>query len=367
MGKRRNRNKKNKQQEAPLSTPSPSPSSNLYGSGGDYRYYDYEGYANYWYRDASDGEWKQKYDTKAELEVKYANHPRIYLGYGSNLNVVQMQERCPTAMPLCAGHLNDYALEFSGVCTAEPRPGERCPIAAWQLEPRDIAALDRYEGYPSNYGKRMAKMAIMGEQQDCFFYVLNRPYELETPFTFYYETVEEGYNDWGLDITFLEDALDRAWDQELIAAQGKSGAREAHAERAASELTTHPALLGSSEFEVSSDPEPDIDTFEDCVICGERLPIAFMFEVEEDGVGQGWICCECEPYMRHVPGMTIKDEFSDDPWYCGISHRKTWRDEGEDLLSSDLDADAPAPQDADFIDSELDYSGSYWKDSAVAY
>ena len=34
---------------------------------------------------------------RLEIRKKYKNHPRYYFAYGSNLNLKQMETRCPTA------------------------------------------------------------------------------------------------------------------------------------------------------------------------------------------------------------------------------------------------------------------------------
>lgn len=143
-------------------------------------------------------------------EVKYADHPRIYVGYGSNHNVLQMQARCATAMPVGAGMMPDTRLVFAGVLTVEHVEGETCPVSLWRVKARDIAALDRYEGYPHLYGKRYTHVTVDGERQAAFYYVMNNWTE-SPPSGFYYQTCAEGYRDFGLPISYLEAARDRSW------------------------------------------------------------------------------------------------------------------------------------------------------------
>jgi len=141
-----------------------------------------------------------------DLEAKYAAHPRFYVGYGSNHNVLQMQARCATAMPVVGGVLPDKRLVFAGVLTVEPCKGRSTPVSIWHVEPGDIAALDRYEGYPRLYGKRYAHATVDGERVATFYYVLNDPYTEHPPSPFYYATVEEGFNEWGFDQEVLRTA-----------------------------------------------------------------------------------------------------------------------------------------------------------------
>jgi len=145
-----------------------------------------------------------------DLAKKYADHPRYYVGYGSNHNVVQMQARCATAMPLAGGMLPGQRLVFARVLTVEPCEGRSTPVSIWRVEPADIAALDRYEGFPRMYSKRYAHATVKGERVATFYYVLNPPYTETPPPPHYYETCAEGYSDWGFDLAYLETSREEA-------------------------------------------------------------------------------------------------------------------------------------------------------------
>ena len=56
---------------------------------------------------------------------------RLYIAYGSNLNLEQMAFRCPTAKVVGKSELKDYELLFRGgrrgaVATVEPKQGVLC-------------------------------------------------------------------------------------------------------------------------------------------------------------------------------------------------------------------------------------------------
>lgn len=58
---------------------------------------------------------------------------RLYVAYGSNLNVEQMKYRCPTAKVYGMGILKDYKLLFKGTphnayLTIEAAAGSRVPV-----------------------------------------------------------------------------------------------------------------------------------------------------------------------------------------------------------------------------------------------
>jgi len=143
-----------------------------------------------------------------------ATHPRLYLGYGSNMDVLQMQRRCVDAMPVGRGLLHDHELVFAGVLTVEPKKGASVPVAIWRVSLADIAKLDRYEGYPRNYGKRYIHVTLDGERQVAFYYYLAHSYGVAPPWPGYYQTCRTGYADFRLDPAPLNEALDRAREAE---------------------------------------------------------------------------------------------------------------------------------------------------------
>jgi len=145
-----------------------------------------------------------------DLHPVPATHPRLYLGYGSNMDVLRMQGRCADAMPVGAGLLPDYELVFAGVLTVEPKEGATVPVSIWSVSLADIGRLDRYEGYPRLYGKRYVHITLDGARRLAFYYTLNQPYSLSPPWPGYYETCRAGYDDFRLDPAPLIAALDRA-------------------------------------------------------------------------------------------------------------------------------------------------------------
>lgn len=87
---------------------------------------------------------------------------KIYLAYGSNLNLEQMERRCPHARLLGYTYLPDTRLVFRGsksgsylsiepALEGEPR---KTPCGVFRIEPSDEKMLDIYEGYPEFYYKQ---------------------------------------------------------------------------------------------------------------------------------------------------------------------------------------------------------------------
>jgi hypothetical protein len=138
---------------------------------------------------------------------------KLYIAYGSNLNLPQMVQRCPTAEVVGASEVKDYALLFRGgrngaVATIEPCEGASVPVLLWKITPRDEEALDIYEGYPRFYDKQVIELPLDGETISAMVYVMTPGYRLGYPSEFYYNTIREGYENAGFDPAVLERAVD---------------------------------------------------------------------------------------------------------------------------------------------------------------
>lgn len=78
----------------------------------------------------------------------------LYFAYGSNMDPVQMRERCPGSRALGAAHLPGWRLTFTrdspawggGVGHIEAAPGDDVWGVLWELTDEDLASLDEYEG-----------------------------------------------------------------------------------------------------------------------------------------------------------------------------------------------------------------------------
>ena len=84
-----------------------------------------------------------------------------YFAYGSNMNHRQMEERCPGARFLKCAYLEDFRFVYDGyhekrrgaVANVIKAPGGKVWGALFEMDEKHLAALDRYEGYPSQYGR----------------------------------------------------------------------------------------------------------------------------------------------------------------------------------------------------------------------
>ena len=145
---------------------------------------------------------------------------KYYLAYGSNLNIAQMQFRCPDAMIVGTAVIPDYELLFKGSLTGayltiEPKQGAQVPVGVWEVSLTDEFRLDRYEGFPSFYYKREMRIPVKDirtgktKLRDAFVYIMHEDRKLGVPTDMYVRTCIEGYLDFGFDTDFLLAAYDR--------------------------------------------------------------------------------------------------------------------------------------------------------------
>ena len=137
---------------------------------------------------------------------------RLYVAYGSNLNIRQMKYRCPGAKLYGTGVIDDYELQFKGqphgaFATIAPKEGASVPVAVWDISEKNEQALDRYEGYPSHYFKQNVPVQLDGEEVNAMVYIMNLRMGFGMPSPYYYQTVYDGYNDCGLDTDVLDKAV----------------------------------------------------------------------------------------------------------------------------------------------------------------
>lgn len=137
---------------------------------------------------------------------------KIYLAYGSNLNLEQMARRCPTAQVLGPTKLRGYKATFRGmdggaVMNIERDAAGIVPVLLWEIEPDDEVALDRYEGFPRLYRKEIVTVTFKGEWVKAMVYIMNDGPPLGMPGNGYYYIIQQGYQEAGFDIGILHRAI----------------------------------------------------------------------------------------------------------------------------------------------------------------
>ena len=155
----------------------------------------------------------------------------LYFAYGSNINLDQMDYRCPDATVIGPVTLENYELLFrgSGVATIGPKEGGTVHGLLWQLTPDCERSLDRFEGFPHLYNKEPVTVRdAQGQEFTVMAYVMTERYRTPAiPPASYYHGIEEGYRQNGLPVP----ALKKAWENAVREVYAETSRTNAAASR----------------------------------------------------------------------------------------------------------------------------------------
>lgn len=139
---------------------------------------------------------------------------KIYIAYGSNMDLEQMAYRCPDAELIGKGKIKNFRLMFKGslsgnYATIEPEKNFEVPVLLWKISAADEKKLDRYEGFPNFYYKKEIEVETEdGEKIFGMVYIMHEERTLGLPTEFYYEILLQAYLKFGFDEKILNDALE---------------------------------------------------------------------------------------------------------------------------------------------------------------
>jgi len=135
-----------------------------------------------------------------------------YVSYGSNMNVEQMAYRCPNTKIYGNGKVKGWKLVFNyhADIIETGKESDSVPVVVWELDNKnDEKRLDRYEGYPTYYVKRIIPVVMdNGKKIRAMVYVMNDFHKgIYPPTQLYFDGILEGYHTNGIDTKPLFDAL----------------------------------------------------------------------------------------------------------------------------------------------------------------
>lgn len=135
----------------------------------------------------------------------------LYVAYGSNMNIGQMEHRCPQSKVIGNGKMNGWKLIFNihaDIIQTNNKEDE-VPVVIWDIHDEDWRMLDIYEGFPSYYTKEIVEVITdNGEKVHAIVYIMTEERKgICLPFKTYYDTVKQGYMDNGIDLEYLYNAL----------------------------------------------------------------------------------------------------------------------------------------------------------------
>jgi gamma-glutamylcyclotransferase (GGCT)/AIG2-like uncharacterized protein YtfP len=100
----------------------------------------------------------------------------------------------------------------AGVANITHATGHIVPGALWEITDTDLVALDKYEGYPSLYGRNNDFEVTLpnGDKIEVLTYFMVSyklgALPLSIPSEMYFNIIKEGYNDFGLSLYYLAEA-----------------------------------------------------------------------------------------------------------------------------------------------------------------
>ena len=142
----------------------------------------------------------------------------LYFAYGSNINLEQMEHRCPDALLVGPVTLENYELQFRGHGFATVAPKESSVVHGlmWKLPPTSEQTLDYYEGYPRHYIKETVTVQTAdGLKIPVMAYIMAEPMcrQPALPSPYYYRAIQQGFEANGLPVESLEEAWNRTIDE----------------------------------------------------------------------------------------------------------------------------------------------------------
>lgn len=145
---------------------------------------------------------------------------RYYLAYGSNLNIKQMDRRCPGARVVGTAEIRGYELLFKGSHTGAYLTIGRCeggivPAGVWAVDEKEEESLDWFAGCPNFYYKTNMTVSVKHldgkiESAECFVYIMHEDRVFGVPALQYVHTCLEGYKDFGFNEEFLSEAAKKS-------------------------------------------------------------------------------------------------------------------------------------------------------------
>lgn len=129
----------------------------------------------------------------------------LYFAYGSNLDVVSMQNRCPQARVLSPGCLKGFRLAFTwhstgwGCGVADVVESEQDEVwgIVYSISTSDLDALDRYEGYPTCYGRSQTTIQTRDTTLDnVWVYTVCKKGDFVSPSRMYLDIMKSACTDY---------------------------------------------------------------------------------------------------------------------------------------------------------------------------
>ena len=123
----------------------------------------------------------------------------LYFAYGANLDLRGMELRCPGYKPISRAVLKNYRLVFRGVADITPDLHYKVDGALYELTHEHLRVLDRFEGYPHLYTRKLLPVIIeQGEEVKAIVYIMVDRKTFVAPYRSYLNVILSGCQQWQL-------------------------------------------------------------------------------------------------------------------------------------------------------------------------
>ncbi len=99
----------------------------------------------------------------------------LYFAYGSNMDLLQMEDRCPAGVTVGTAQLPSYRFMINsrGVATVVPDPASTVDGLLWNINEQDERSLSRHEGIKKGIYKKVDVVVLRpdGTRTQAFIYV----------------------------------------------------------------------------------------------------------------------------------------------------------------------------------------------------
>jgi hypothetical protein len=251
---------------------------------------------------------------------------KLYWAYGSNLNKLQMQYRCPAAIPLEALTVENLILRFRGVADVAYRTGAYCEGALWAITPACERELDIYEGVGFG-GLGLYRKCYFdytdpdtGMTHKVLYYKMNR-HGIMPPSEGYLDCIVEGYADFGIDITRLKKAVEHSWRRKDL-----SGFMAYRWHKAGKPKMARPERFAMIYGETDEPDEPVNDTVPSILrsdLAPSKLPPPVKLPIKERPVKD-----------EALPDVCLRTDPDNPNWTRAV----TLTDKGEDYFAENIKA-----------------------------
>lgn len=130
----------------------------------------------------------------------------LYFAYGSNMLTARIADRCPSAKPVTLARANGYDLVFtkrsvdkSGKATLVPSEGSKCPGVIFEIDAKQRAALEEFEGPGYVCNKAFSVVRSDGSACAVTTYLAQECVDGLKPYDWYLALIIAGCNEHALD------------------------------------------------------------------------------------------------------------------------------------------------------------------------